>query len=167
MRRYAKVFWERVHELSDGERIVQRVEEGEQRRQKQQYNEKMLRRKVQSYTAPLHQLKLTYAQTRGKAYSEDEDRFLIVRLADYGLSSDDVYERIRLDVLHYPEFRFNWFIKSRTPVELARRCNTLLMLVVREEEELEASRAAAKKPKKRSASAENKASPRPTSRRKR
>ena len=90
-----------------------------------------------------------------------------MRLADYGLGADDVYERVRADVLGYPEFRFNWFIKSRTPVELARRCNTLLMLVVREEEELEASRAAAKKPKKRSASAENKASPRPTSRRKR
>lgn len=167
VRNYSKVFWEHVHELHDGDRIVQRVEEGETKRQKLQHNEVLLRRKIDSYSQPLQQIKLTYNQAKGKAYSEDEDRFLLVRLADYGLSGDDVYERIRHDILYYPEFRFNWFIKSRTPQELARRCNTLLLLVVKEEEELEASRAAANaaksKSKKRSASESRTASPRPSS----
>ena len=171
VRQYAKVFWEHVHELSDGDRIVQRVEEGETKRQKLQHNELLLKRKIDSYSQPLQQIKLTYNQAKGKAYSEEEDRFLLVRLADYGLSGDDVYERIRADILYYPEFRFNWFIKSRTPQEIARRCNTLLLLVIKEEEELEASRAAANaaksKTKKRSASemstGSRTASPRPGS----
>lgn len=167
VRAYSQVFWAHVHELHDGDRIVQRVEEGETKRQKLQHNERLLRRKIHSYTEPLHQIKLTYNQAKGKAYSEDEDRFLLVRLADYGLSGDDVYERIRHDVLYNPDFRFNWFIKSRTPQELARRCNTLLLLVVKEEEELDASRAAANatktKSKKRSASESRTASPRTAS----
>ena len=29
-------------------------------------------------------------------------------------------------------FRFDWFIKSRTPVELARRCETLIRLIEKE-----------------------------------
>ncbi|WFD06104.1 hypothetical protein MVES1_001445 [Malassezia vespertilionis] len=144
VRAYAKVFWEHVHKLSDGERIVQRVEEGEQKRQKLQHTELLLRRKVNAYSQPLQQIKLVYNQAKGKAYSEEEDRFLLVRLADYGLGAEDVYENIRTDILYYPGFHFNWFIKSRTPQEIARRCNTLLLLVVKEEEELEASRAAAK-----------------------
>lgn len=122
---------------------MQRVDEGESKRQKLEHNEKLLRRKVDSYSMPLQQIKLTYNQAKGKAYSEDEDRFLLVRLAEYGLSADDVYEKIRLDVLYYPEFRFNWFIKSRTPQEIQRRCNTLLLLVLKDEEESDAKRAAA------------------------
>ena len=160
VRAYADVFWEHVHELSDGDRIVQRVEEGESKRRRLAEHERMLRRKVQAYDEPLHELRLSYNQTRGKAYSEEEDRFLLVRLADYGLGADDVYERVRADVLGYPEFRFNWFIKSRTPQELARRCHTLLLLVMKEQEE-EEREAANKTHKKRRASG---ASPRPSSR---
>ncbi|WFD31513.1 hypothetical protein MSPP1_002551 [Malassezia sp. CBS 17886] len=165
VRRYSKVFWERVHTLSDGDRIVQRVEEGEARRQKLQHNERLLRRRIDSYAVPLQQIRLTYNQARGRAYSEEEDRFLLFRLAEYGLAADDVYERIRSDVLAHSEFRFDWFIKSRTPQELARRCSTLLLLVLKEEEELDASRAAANAknaPRKRSASemSSGRASPR-------
>ena len=156
VRRYAKVFWDHVHQLSDGERIVQRVEEGESKRQKLQHNEQMLRRKVFSYSAPIQQIKLTYNQAKGKAYSEDEDRFMLVRLAEYGLSAEDVYERIRSDILYHPDFRFNWFIKSRTPQEIARRCNTLLLLVLKDEEEADAKRAAAAKPSKKRAAPEPK-----------
>jgi len=36
-----------------------------------------------------------------------------------------------------PQFRFDWFIKSRTALELQRRCNTLITLIERENIELE------------------------------
>lgn len=35
------------------------------------------------------------------------------------------------------QFRFNWFMKARTALELQRRCNTLITLVEREHEEKE------------------------------
>ena len=36
-----------------------------------------------------------------------------------------------------PQFRFDWFLKSRTSTELQRRCNTLITLIERENQEFE------------------------------
>jgi SWI/SNF-related matrix-associated actin-dependent regulator of chromatin subfamily A member 5 len=50
--------------------------------------------------------------------------------------------------VHYrnaPQFRFDWFIKSRTAMELQRRCNTLITLIERENQELEEKERAEKK----------------------
>lgn len=46
-----------------------------------------------------------------------------------------------------PQFRFDWFIKSRTALELQRRCNTLITLIERENLELEEKERAEKKKK--------------------
>ena len=41
--------------------------------------------------------------------------------------------------------RFDWFIKSRTALELQRRCNTLITLIERENQELEEKERAERK----------------------
>lgn len=46
-----------------------------------------------------------------------------------------------------PQFRFDWFLKSRTAIELQRRCNTLITLIERENQELEEKDRADKKKK--------------------
>lgn len=46
-----------------------------------------------------------------------------------------------------PQFRFDWFLKSRTAIELQRRCNTLITLIERENQELEEKDRAEKKKK--------------------
>ena len=71
-------------------------------------------------------------QTKGKTYTEEEDRFLLVQLNKYGLTSEGVYDKIKKDISNWPAFRFDWFIKSRTPIELQRRCTTLISLVQKE-----------------------------------
>ncbi|KAK0553393.1 chromatin remodeling complex Adenosinetriphosphatase [Tilletia horrida] len=129
---YAKVFWTRVNELSDSDRLIARIEEGEGKLQKQHAHEKLLREFVAGFRAPLQQMKLPYTQNKGRSYSEDEDRFLLVQLAKYGLGRDDVFEQIKQDISRFPGFRFDWFIKSRTPLELHRRCQTLLLLINKE-----------------------------------
>ena len=45
-------------------------------------------------------------------------------------------------------FRFDWFVKSRTTTELARRCDTLIRLVERENHEFEERERQARKEKK-------------------
>jgi SWI/SNF-related matrix-associated actin-dependent regulator of chromatin subfamily A member 5 len=55
-----------------------------------------------------------------------------------------------------PQFRFDWFIKSRTAMELQRRCNTLITLIERENQELEEKEKQEKKKQK------NNAKPTPT-----
>lgn len=88
--------------------------------------------KVSRHRLPLQQLKLTYNQNKGRNYTEEEDRFLLVTLEKLGYGSEDVYERIRQEIKHSPMFRFDWFIKSRTALEINRRCNTLVSIVTKE-----------------------------------
>jgi len=83
----------------------------------------------------MQELDLNYPSAKGKIYSEEEDRYLLVRLAYYGLGADDVFERIKKDITEFPVFRFDWFFKSRTPQELSRRANTLLGMIAKEDEE--------------------------------
>ncbi|EPQ30497.1 uncharacterized protein PFL1_02023 [Pseudozyma flocculosa PF-1] len=135
VREYSRVFWERYPEVADHERLITRIEEGEAKLAKQQAQESILKKRVNSYRAPLTQMKLTYGQAKGKSYSEEEDRFLLVKLAEYGLKEEDVYEKIKRDAAAFPGFRFDWFIKSRTPQEIGRRCNTLLLLIMKDDEE--------------------------------
>lgn len=54
-----------------------------------------------------------------------------------GFDKENVYEELRATVRSAPQFRFDWFVKSRTALELQRRCNTLITLIERENQELE------------------------------
>ena len=47
-----------------------------------------------------------------------------------------------------PLFRFDWFVKSRTSQELARRCDTLIRLIEKENQELDERERQARKEKK-------------------
>ena len=121
--------------LLDAQRIKQRIEEGEAKRKKQDVLWKMLSKKIAAVQYPMQELELNYPTTKGKIYSEEEDRYLLCRLHYYGLKADDVYERIKRDITEFPVFRFDWFFKSRTPQELQRRCTTLLGLIEKEAEQ--------------------------------
>lgn len=82
----------------------------------------------------MQELELNYPTTKGKVYSEEADRYLLCRLNHYGMRADDIYERIKKDIMEFPVFRFDWFFKSRTVQELQRRCNTLLGMIEKEAE---------------------------------
>jgi SWI/SNF-related matrix-associated actin-dependent regulator of chromatin subfamily A member 5 len=115
-------------------RIKQRIEEGEAKRNKRSNLESLLSKKILSVRSPMQELELNYPTTKGKVYSEEEDRYLLCRLHHYGMNADDVYERIKKDITEFPVFRFDWFFKSRSPQELQRRCNTLLGMIEKEAE---------------------------------
>lgn len=115
-------------------RIAARITEGEAKRNKRDNLENLLEQKIKSVNHPMQELELNYPTTKGKVYSEEEDRYLLCRLFHYGMQSDDVYERIKRDVTEFPVFRFDWFFKSRSPQELQRRCNTLLGMIEKEAE---------------------------------
>src|SRR5258708_18678319 len=116
----------------DWERIMARLEDAEQRAQKLIRSDEMVKQKVGQYRFPMQELQLQSSQTKGKMYTEEEDRYLLCRLAHYGLHSDDVYDKIKKDISDFPVFRFDWFLRSRTPVELGRRCATLISLIAKE-----------------------------------
>jgi SWI/SNF-related matrix-associated actin-dependent regulator of chromatin subfamily A member 5 len=125
-------FWHSEHP-----RIAARISEGEAKRNKRSNLEALLAKKIGSFRYPMQELELNYPTTKGKVYSEEEDRYLLCRLSHYGMRTDDVYERIKKDISEFPVFRFDWFFKSRSPQELQRRCNTLLGMIEKEAEQEE------------------------------
>ncbi|GAA5925972.1 hypothetical protein JCM3775_005165 [Rhodotorula graminis] len=130
IRQYAEVFWDRYQEIDDWERHIAKIEKAEKSRSAQDREWELIKQRVNEVKYPLTQLKIVYAnQTKGKSYSEDEDRFLLVEIAKYGLNQE---ERIKRDIMEFPAFRFDWFIKSRTVEEIRRRCNTLIKLVTKD-----------------------------------
>merc|ERR1711992_218691 len=154
---YAKVFWERCNELQDCDRIMASIEKGESRIQRRALIKKALDAKIARYKAPFHQLRIAYGTNKGKNYTEEEDRFLVCMLHKLGFDKENVYEELRSTVRNSPQFRFDWFIKSRTAMELQRRCNTLITLIERENHEIEEKEKAEKKKKpNKSSSNENK-----------
>ncbi|KAF1761617.1 hypothetical protein GCK72_009873 [Caenorhabditis remanei] len=132
IQRYANVFWERVDELQDSEKLLSQIEKGEARIQRKYAVKKALDAKIAKYKAPFQQLRISYGTNKGKTYTEEEDRFLVCETHRLGYDKENVFEELRQSVRMAPQFRFDWFLKSRTAMELQRRCNTLITLIERE-----------------------------------
>ena len=71
---------------------------------------------------------------KGKAYTEEEDRFILCSVDKLGYGR---WDELKADARASHRFRFDWYFKSRTPQELARRCDTLIRLVENEKKEEE------------------------------
>lgn len=67
-----------------------------------------------------------------RVYSVQEDRFLLISVNKFGLLSENLYEKVKAEIRKSEHFKFDWFFLSRTPQELSRRANTLLLAVTRE-----------------------------------
>merc|ERR1739844_825763 len=148
VKEYSTIFWERSQELQDIDRIMTQIEKGETKIQRRALIKKALDAEIARYRAPFHQLRIAYGTNKGKNYTEEEDRFLVCMLHKLGFDKENVYEELRSTVRNAPQFRFDWFIKSRTAMELQRRCNTLITLIERENHEIEEKEKAEKKSKK-------------------
>lgn len=136
-KQYAEVFWKKYEEINDFAKHIATIEAGEEKARKMNHQRKMLKKKMDQYRVPLQQLKLNYSvsTTNKKVYTEEEDRFLLVMLDRYGIDGEGIHEKIRDEIRESPLFRFDWFFLSRTPLEISRRCTTLLTTVAREFDE--------------------------------
>lgn len=87
-----------------------------------------------------------YGPYKGRAYTEEEDAFLVSMMFRHGFGS---WERIRMEIRKAWQFRFDWFFKSRNAVELGKRCEVLIKVIERENEEIDkrATEQAAASPK--------------------
>lgn len=132
VRGYAKVFWERVHELDESDKIIKTIERGEQRIQRNQDIMQAVARKVARYKNPLNELRIQYGPNKGKAFTEEEDRFLICAVHELGYGR---WDELKAEIRKSWRFRFDWFIKSRSPQELQRRTDTLIRLIEKELED--------------------------------
>ncbi|KAL6767714.1 hypothetical protein ACKKBF_B36355 [Auxenochlorella protothecoides x Auxenochlorella symbiontica] len=142
VREYAATFWSRVGELNDADRILKNIERGEQRIQRQADIMTAIATKLEKYRNPWQEVRIAYGPAKGKAYTEEEDRFLVCKVHELGYGA---WDELKAEIRGNWRFRFDWFFKSRTPQELARRTDTLIRLIEKENEEDEERNAASKK----------------------
>ncbi|XP_068660734.1 ISWI chromatin-remodeling complex ATPase CHR11-like [Aristolochia californica] len=143
--RYAKVFKERYKELNDYDRIIKNIERGEARISRKDEIMKAVGKKLDRYKNPWLELKIQYGQNKGKLYNEECDRFMLCMVHKLGYGN---WDELKAAFRTSPLFRFDWFVKSRTTQELARRCDTLIRLVERENQEFDERERQARKDKK-------------------
>ncbi|CAH2054831.1 unnamed protein product [Thlaspi arvense] len=143
--RYAKAFKERYKELNDYDRIIKNIEKGEARISRKDEIMKAIGKKLDRYRNPWLELKIQYGQNKGKLYNEECDRFMICMIHKLGYGN---WEELKAAFRTSPLFRFDWFVKSRTSQELARRCDTLIRLIEKENQELDERERQARKDKK-------------------
>ncbi|KAG8052333.1 hypothetical protein GUJ93_ZPchr0001g32143 [Zizania palustris] len=145
VQRYAKVFKERYKELNDYDRIIKNIERGEARISRKDEIMRAIGKKLDRYKNPWLELKIQYGQNKGKFYNEECDRFMLCMVHKLGYGNwDELKAAFRMS----PLFRFDWFVKSRTTQELARRCDTLIRLVEKENQEYDEQERQARKDKR-------------------
>jgi SWI/SNF-related matrix-associated actin-dependent regulator of chromatin subfamily A member 5 len=101
-----------------------------------------IKAKMACYRNPWLELKIQYGANKNKAYTEEEDRFLLCMMHRLGYGA---WDEMKAEIRKSWRFRFDWFFKSRTPVELNRRCDTLIRLIEKENEEAEVKQKNGKK----------------------
>ncbi|KAK8961013.1 putative chromatin-remodeling complex ATPase chain [Platanthera guangdongensis] len=143
--RYSKVFKERYKELNDYDRIIKNIERGEARISRKDEIMRAIGKKLDRYKNPWLELKIQYGQNKGKLYNEECDRFMLCMVHKLGYGN---WDELKTAFRTSPLFRFDWFVKSRTTQELARRCDTLIRLVEKENQELDERERQARKDKK-------------------
>jgi len=120
------VFWKRYQKIHDHERLLKNIEKGESKIQRVEGMIQALDAKVNRYKNPWQELKIVYGQNKGKAYTEEEDQFLVCMSHKLGYGA---WDQLKLEIRKAWQFKFDWFLKSRTPLELNRRVDTLIRLI--------------------------------------
>ncbi|KAH0937167.1 hypothetical protein HID58_004628, partial [Brassica napus] len=143
--RYAQVFKDRYKELSDYDRIIKNIEKGEGRISRKYEIMKAIGKKLDRYTNPWLELKIQYGQNKGKLYNEECDRFMVCMVHKLGYGN---WEELKTAFKTSPLFSFDWYVKSRSVQELARRCETLVRLIEKENQEYDERERRARKEKK-------------------
>uniref|UniRef100_A0A7N2R0T2 SLIDE domain-containing protein n=2 Tax=Quercus lobata TaxID=97700 RepID=A0A7N2R0T2_QUELO len=129
----------------DYDRIIKNIERGEARISRKDEIMKAIGKKLDRYKNPWLELKIQYGQNKGKLYNEECDRFMICMVHKLGYGN---WDELKAAFRTSPLFRFDWFVKSRTTQELARRCDTLIRLVEKENQEYDERERQARKEKK-------------------
>eukprot|EP00944_MAST-04C_sp_MAST-4C-sp1_P014672 g14672.t1 len=145
---YFDVFLKRSEEIGEWPKVLARIERGEKKIVLRNEIKEILDWKVKSTKSPWQNLKINYFSNRGKAYTAEEDRFIVCLMQKIGYGR---WEEIKLEIRKAWQFRFDWFIKSRTPQELNRR-GDLLVKLIRNEKDIAEGRAPSQETKKRKSS---------------
>jgi superfamily II DNA or RNA helicase len=129
VRKYAQVFWKRYSEIPGIQSKISKVLAGEKRLQRKKEMVDAVAEKLATISGP-QDLKFAYGPTtKGRYFTEEEDAFLIFAIHKVGYGN---WEALRSEVRRSQQFRFNWFLKSRTLAQLQARTEALIRIIQKE-----------------------------------
>lgn len=132
---YAKRFWSSYKDIEGYEKYVTQIESSEKKVERLLQQEKLLAAKMKELEDPLEDLNIQYASNSSKrVFLKLEDRFILCCVHRYGIFAEQLGEKIKQEILQSELFKFDWYITSRTPQEINRRINTLMLALSREVE---------------------------------
>lgn len=158
IQRYFVAFWTNYRRIQDWKKVIEKVDRGEKkilrlRQTRDQIQEKIERHledtfgpeffdlkdgKIPSANELLehswYKMKINYgSSSKGRAYQQEEDAFLIAMMYRHGYGAA---ERIRMSIRRAWQFRFDWYFKSRSAVEIQKRCDFLVKVIEKENEDV-------------------------------
>jgi SWI/SNF-related matrix-associated actin-dependent regulator of chromatin subfamily A member 5 len=158
IQRYFVAFWTNYRRIQDWKKVLEKIERGEKkilrlRQTRDQIQEKIERHledtfgseffnvkdgKIPSANELLehswYKMKINYgSSSKGRAYQEEEDAFLIAMMYRHGYGAA---ERIRMSIRRAWQFRFDWYFKSRSALEIQKRCDFLVKIIEKENEDI-------------------------------
>ncbi|KAH3744142.1 chromatin-remodeling complex ATPase chain Iswi [Pelomyxa schiedti] len=147
VKEYSEVFWSRIDELKDSESIKRKIEKGEEKREQIVEKQKLL-----DSLPPFNTLvfrgptpSIFSLSRNNKHFSYTSDIFLLTTLRDLGYGK---WDHLKECVLRSDLFRFDWFLQSRTAVDLHRRCDVLVKGCQKKQEQEKKKRKERKKKEK-------------------
>ncbi|EDO17895.1 hypothetical protein Kpol_1010p9, partial [Vanderwaltozyma polyspora DSM 70294] len=144
---YFTVFWKRYSEINGYEKYLANIEAGMKKNERLKLQEILVKKKVEQYQYPLHQMVIQYPPNNARrTYNSLEDKFILTIINKYGLFDEKLCEKLKQEIMVSKLFTFDWFIKSRSLHELSKRVNTLLSLITREHEAPETLKKKRKQP---------------------
>mmetsp|Transcript_2765 Transcript_2765/g.10639 ORF Transcript_2765/g.10639 Transcript_2765/m.10639 type:complete len:1059 (-) Transcript_2765:36-3212(-) len=130
VRRYYDTFWSRYTELENYETFMNRIEQGERVLQHIHESNDILKWKTKQKKNPWKDVSFFYLPIdRETQFNEFEDRYVFCCAALYGYGN---WEQILMEAQHSWEFRFDFFLKTRSSEEIGQRVEELLSMVRRE-----------------------------------
>jgi SWI/SNF-related matrix-associated actin-dependent regulator of chromatin subfamily A member 5 len=127
VKKYSKHFWAKLDLLSNGEEYAERIAQGEEDLARVEHIAQVL--KTKQLQEP--DIEAVTLEGRGnEEYSLQEDQFLVksMILHTYGNWDD-----CRVEVKRHPNFRFNFWLQSKTNADLETRCDSLIELLEQEQ----------------------------------
>ena len=164
--RYFVSFWTNYRRIEDHKKIMERIQKGERKILRLRQIRDAIQEKVERHLEdvfgsqfadlkdgklpPINELiehswskmKINYGTgTKGRAYQEEEDAFLVAMMYRYGYGAA---ERIRMSIRRAWQFRFDWYFKSRSALEIQKRCDVIVKIIEKENDDVRKAQEQAK-----------------------
>ncbi len=130
---YSKVFWERISELAESDRILKTLEKADKGRLSSEPNDQILKNKCEGVSNYLDIKFNPYLYKRAKSnfYSLSHDQFLVYSAYKFGSRNTS---EIKEAILKEPDFRFDFNFKGQKNHAILKRLYSLLRMLSNEQE---------------------------------